>query len=85
MFNRREAVSRIAMMVGGAFTAPTLFAMDVKESGKFLNADLFSLTDAQRQVVELQTGTTSNSSNTTFTSGGNSTSGGSSIGGGGGY
>ena len=51
MFNRREAVSRIAMMVGGAFTAPTLFAMDVKESGKFLNADLFSLTDAQRQVV----------------------------------
>jgi hypothetical protein len=51
MFNRREAVSRIAMMVGGAFTAPTLFAMDVKESGKFLNADLFSLTDAQRQIV----------------------------------
>ena len=51
MFNRREAVSRIAMMVGGAFTAPTLFAMDVKESGKFLNADVFSLTDAQRQVV----------------------------------
>jgi hypothetical protein len=51
MFNRREAVSRIAMMVGGAFTAPTLFAMDVKKSGKFLNADLFSLTDAQRQVV----------------------------------
>ncbi len=51
MFNRREAVSRIAMMVGGAFTAPTLFAMDVKERGKFLNADVFSLTDAQRQVV----------------------------------
>jgi hypothetical protein len=51
MFNRREAVSRIAMMVGGAFTAPTLFAMDVKENGKFLNADLFSLTDAQRQIV----------------------------------
>jgi hypothetical protein len=51
MFNRREAVSRIAMMVGGAFTTPTLFAMDVMESGKFLNADLFSFTDAQRQIV----------------------------------
>lgn len=50
MFNRREAVSRIAMMVGGV-TAPTLFAMDVKESGKFLNADVFSLTDVQRQIV----------------------------------
>jgi hypothetical protein len=51
MFNRREAVSRIAMMVGGAFTSPTLFAMEVKESGKFLKADVFSMTDVQRQVV----------------------------------
>ena len=42
------------------------------------------LLDAQKQNIELQTGTSpSNSSNTTFTSGGNSTSGGSSIGGGG--
>jgi hypothetical protein len=51
MFNRREAVSRIALMVGGAFTAPTLFAMEAKESGQFLNADAFSFTDVQRQVV----------------------------------
>ena len=44
------------------------------------------LLDAQKQNIELQTGTSpSNSSNTTFTSGGNSTSGGSSTGGGGGY
>ena len=43
------------------------------------------LLDAQKQNIELQTGTTSNSSDTTFTSGGNSTSGGSSTGGGGGY
>jgi hypothetical protein len=42
------------------------------------------LLDAQKQNIELQTGTSpSNSINTTFTSGGNSTSGGSSIGGGG--
>jgi len=43
------------------------------------------LLDAQKQNIELQTGTTSNSSDTTFTSGGSSTGGGSSIGGGGGY
>ncbi|MEY4647269.1 MAG: hypothetical protein RIQ98_1105 [Bacteroidota bacterium] len=33
MLNRRDAVSRIAMLVGGVFSAPTLFAMEAKNAG----------------------------------------------------
>ncbi len=51
MLNRREAVSRIAMMVGGSLSAPTLFAMQAKEAGKKQMADAFTLSPTQRQIV----------------------------------
>lgn len=51
MLNRRDAVSRIAMMVGGALTAPTLLAMETKRSGITFAGSAFSLTDAQRKIV----------------------------------
>ena len=38
MLNRRDAVSRIAMLVGGVFSAPTLFAMEAKKAGVIAEA-----------------------------------------------
>ena len=51
MLNRREAVSRIAMMLGGTLSAPTLFAMQTKEAGQKLTADAFVLSQSQKQIV----------------------------------
>jgi hypothetical protein len=51
MLKRREAVSRIAMLVGGVFSAPTLFAMEAKNAGVIAEAGTFSLTDLQRKIV----------------------------------
>jgi hypothetical protein len=51
MLNRRDAVSRIAMLVGGVFSAPTLFAMEAKNAGVIAEAGTFSLTDVQRKIV----------------------------------
>ena len=51
MLNRRDAVSRIAMLVGGVFSAPTLFAMEAKKAGVIAEAGTFSLTDLQRKIV----------------------------------
>lgn len=51
MLNRRDAVSRIAMLVGGVFSAPTLFAMEAKKAGVIAEAGTFSLTDLQRNIV----------------------------------
>ncbi|MFD3394569.1 gluconate 2-dehydrogenase subunit 3 family protein [Aquirufa sp. OSTEICH-129V] len=51
MLKRREAVSRIAMLVGGVFSAPTLFAMEAKKAGVIAEAGTFSLTDLQRKIV----------------------------------
>jgi hypothetical protein len=51
MLNRRDAVSRIAMLVGGVFSAPTLFAMEAKEAGVIAAAGTFSLTELQRNIV----------------------------------
>ncbi len=51
MLKRREAVSRIAMLVGGVFSAPTLFAMEAKNAGVIAEAGTFSLTDLQRNIV----------------------------------
>lgn len=53
MLNRREAVSRIAMLLGGAFTAPTLFAMERSTIGASngLNAAGFSLSETHRKIV----------------------------------
>jgi hypothetical protein len=51
MLKRREAVSRIAMLVGGVFSAPTLYAMEAKNAGVIAEAGTFSLTDLQRKIV----------------------------------
>ncbi|RVU24172.1 gluconate 2-dehydrogenase subunit 3 family protein [Sandaracinomonas limnophila] len=53
MVNRREAVSRIAMMLGGAFTAPTLFAMERSQNSTSnpFNAAALSLTEAQSKII----------------------------------
>jgi hypothetical protein len=53
MLKRRDAVSRIAMLVGGVFSAPTLFAMEAKNAGLIAEAGTFSLTDIQRNVVAI--------------------------------
>lgn len=51
MLKRRDAVSRIAMLVGGVFSAPTLFAMEAKKTGMIAEAGTFSLTEIQRNIV----------------------------------
>ncbi|MHA8069804.1 gluconate 2-dehydrogenase subunit 3 family protein [Aquirufa ecclesiirivi] len=51
MLTRRDAISQIALMLGGAITAPTLMAMEAKHSGKTAFADSFSLSDTQRKIV----------------------------------
>ena len=51
MMKRRDAISQIALLLGGAFTAPTLMAMDVRNGNASIVAADFSLTDAQRQIV----------------------------------
>lgn len=51
MLTRRDAISQIALMLGGAITAPTLMAMEAKHSGKTAIADSFSLSDSQRKIV----------------------------------
>jgi hypothetical protein len=51
MMKRRDAISQIALLLGGAFTAPTLMAMDVRKGNASIVAADFSLTDAQRQIV----------------------------------
>ena len=51
--NRREAISRIALLVGGTLSAPTLYAMESAGKVKTRSAleAAFSLTEAQRLIV----------------------------------
>jgi hypothetical protein len=51
--NRREAMSRIAILVGGTLSAPTLSAMDTLGKAKTTRwgTAAFSLTDIQRKIV----------------------------------
>ncbi len=51
--NRREAISRIAILLGGTLSAPTLSAMDRIGQGKSKSAidAAFSLTEMQRKIV----------------------------------
>ncbi len=51
MVSRRVAVSRVAMMLGGALTAPSLLAMETKRSGINFESVGFSLSEMQRQIV----------------------------------
>jgi hypothetical protein len=52
MINRRDAVSKIAMMLGGALTAPTLMAMErSQKTSQSLNVASFGLSDTQRNIV----------------------------------
>lgn len=51
--NRREAISRIALLVGGTLSAPTLFAMENmgKTQTRTALEAAFSLTETQRKIV----------------------------------
>ncbi|MHA8067512.1 gluconate 2-dehydrogenase subunit 3 family protein [Aquirufa sp. ROCK2-A2] len=52
MINRRDAVSKIAMMLGGALTAPTLMAMERSQTTSHsLNVASFGLSETQRKIV----------------------------------
>ncbi|RXK46851.1 gluconate 2-dehydrogenase subunit 3 family protein [Aquirufa rosea] len=51
MLTRRDAISQIALMLGGAITGPTLMAMEAKQSGQASLAESFSLSDTQRKIV----------------------------------
>jgi Gluconate 2-dehydrogenase subunit 3 len=51
--NRREVIKNVALMLGGAFSAPTLMAMDNWENATKPNIKgaAFSLTEMQRKIV----------------------------------
>lgn len=51
--NRRQAISRLAILVGGTISAPTLSAMEVlgKTKNTALLSTAFSLTEMQRKIV----------------------------------
>lgn len=51
--NRREAISKIALIMGGTLSGPTLFAMQRKESLNplALSNAAFILTDMQRKIL----------------------------------
>ena len=51
--NRREVIKNVAIMLGGAFSAPTVMAMDNWENVTKLNASgaAFSLTNIQQKIV----------------------------------
>ena len=51
--NRRDALRNVAVMLGGAFSAPTLLAMNYRENGipdKAFVSD-FTLTDNQKRII----------------------------------
>ncbi|AXE21851.1 gluconate 2-dehydrogenase subunit 3 family protein (plasmid) [Runella rosea] len=51
--NRREAISHVAILMGGAFSAPTLLAMEHRDNTAFTKSGSvsFQLNDTQRQIV----------------------------------
>ncbi|MES2797462.1 MAG: gluconate 2-dehydrogenase subunit 3 family protein [Bacteroidota bacterium] len=51
--NRREVIKNVALILGGAFSTPTLMAMDNWENATKLNANgaAFSLTNTQQKIV----------------------------------
>lgn len=51
--NRREVIRNVALMLGGAFSAPTLMAMNHWETSTKPNTNgvVFSLTDSQQKIV----------------------------------
>lgn len=51
MMNRREVLKSVAVMLGGAFSAPTLMAMDNWERKVTANAETLQLTEIQKNIV----------------------------------
>lgn len=49
--NRREAIARIGLLVGGTLSAPTLRAMERMGVGAASSVAAFTLTEAQRKIV----------------------------------
>ena len=51
--NRREVIRNVALMLGGAFSAPTLMAMNHWEeaTGPAIEGTAFKLSDTHRKIV----------------------------------
>jgi hypothetical protein len=49
--DRRDAIKKTALLLGGAFSAPSLLAMSQWENRSALDGLTFSLTDNQRKIV----------------------------------
>lgn len=49
--NRREAIQKAALVLGGAFSLPTLMAMDHWQDGRLLPGDGFTVTEQQKQII----------------------------------
>jgi hypothetical protein len=51
MMNRREVLKSVAVMLGGAFSAPTLMAMDHWKNKATADAGTFELSEIQKNIV----------------------------------
>lgn len=51
MMNRREVLKSVAVMLGGAFSAPTLMAMDHWENKATADTGTFELSEIQKNIV----------------------------------
>lgn len=49
--HRRDAIKKVALLLGGAFSAPTLLAMNRWEQVALFDESNFTLTDLQRKIV----------------------------------
>jgi hypothetical protein len=49
--NRRDAINRVALLVGGAFSLPTLTAMQRWDNPAIAQSSVFQLSEIQRKVV----------------------------------
>jgi hypothetical protein len=49
--NRREAIQRATLVLGSAFSLPTLMAMDHWQAEKQVQVAGFTVTDQQKQII----------------------------------
>jgi hypothetical protein len=49
--NRREAIQKAALVLGGAFSLPTLMAMDHWQDGRLLSGGGFDVTEQQKHII----------------------------------
>ncbi|WP_310589456.1 gluconate 2-dehydrogenase subunit 3 family protein [Dyadobacter linearis] len=51
MMNRREAIQRVALLIGGTFSAPTLLAMENWDNTKNASGRAINLSDQQKLII----------------------------------